>query len=200
MKHEPIELPAAEAPARTPAPRKPRRMVALDAHVVRADGASAGVAVLDLSYEGCRISTDEALRSGEKVQLSVPRRGMIGATVRWCTKGRAGLKFDEEARDPAAKPKVARKAVRFPANSDVSLRRRGHSRTCVTVRDMSPVGCSVDMAERPWIGETLHLKFEGLETVECKVRWVEGYTAGLEFVRPVHAAVFDLLMLQLKRK
>lgn len=205
MKHERIDPPAGappvgELPDGRPASRLPRRMIAFDAHVLRADGAGASVAVLDLSYEGCRVSTDEQLRSGEKVQLSIPRRGMIGATVRWCTKGRAGLKFDDDAKATAADSKVARKAVRFPADSEVSLRRRGHSSFRVNVRDMSPVGCSVDMAERPWIGETLHIKFEGLETVECKVRWVEGYVAGLEFVRPIHAAVFDLHMLGLKRK
>jgi len=205
MKHERIDPPAGappvgELPDGRPASRLPRRMIALDAHVLRADDAVASVAVLDLSYEGCRLRTDEPLRTGEKVRLSVPRRGMIAATVRWCTKGRAGLAFDDDGKDSDSDSKVARKAVRFPADSEVSLRRRDHSDFSVNVRDMSSVGCSIEMAERPWIGETLHLKFEGLEVVECKVRWVEGYTAGLEFVRPIHPAVFDLLMLRLKRK
>ena len=205
MKHERIEPPVGvpqvgELPDGRPASRLPRRMIALDAHVLRADDAIASVAILDLSYQGCRLRTDEYLWPEEKLKLSVPRRGVINATVRWCSEGQAGLSFDDDAPDPAEEAKVARKAVRFPADSEVSLRRVGHVKFQVNVRDISPDGCRIDLIERPRIGESLHLKFEGLEVVECKVRWVEGYIAGLEFVRPIHPAVFDLLMLRLKRK
>lgn len=201
MKHEPIESSAPEPPEEGRlASRKPRRMIALNAHVLRADDKIASVAVLDLSYEGCRVHTEEYLWPGEQLKLSVPRRGVIDATVRWCDEGEAGLAFDDEQDKAAEEAKVTRKAVRFPADSEVSLRRLGHLKFRVNVRDFSPDGCRIDLVERPAVGETLHIKFEGLEVMECKVRWVDGYIAGLSFVRPIHPAVFDLLMLRLKRK
>lgn len=199
MKHEPIEPSAPDIPEEGRlASRKPRRTIALNAHVLRPDDTIATVAVLDLSYEGCRLKTDEYLWPGEQVKLSVPRRGVIDAIVRWCDEGEAGLAFADAQNTAAEEAKVTRKRVRFPADSEVSLRRLGHLKFRVNVRDISPDGCRIDLVERPAIGETLHIKFESLEVLECKVRWVDGYIAGLEFVRPIHPAVFDLLMLRLK--
>jgi hypothetical protein len=38
------------------------------------------------------------------------------------------------------------------------------------------------------------LKFDGLEAIEAEVCWVEGFVAGLQFDKPIHPAVFDLLL------
>lgn len=200
MKHEPITAPAADQRVSGALPsRTLRRGVELCAHVLRGSGEIVDVALLDLSYEGCCIRTPECLWQGEGIKLSVPRRGVISASVRWCADGQAGLAFDS-ATKPPTKARVERASVRFPATSDVTLRRIGHLSFRVGVRDISLDGCRIDLVERPAIGETMHIKFEGLEVLECKVRWVDGYIGGLEFVRPIHPAVFDLLLMRLKAK
>jgi len=38
------------------------------------------------------------------------------------------------------------------------------------------------------------VKFDGIEAMDAEVCWLEGFTAGLRFVRPMHPAVFDLLV------
>ncbi|MEO7411285.1 MAG: PilZ domain-containing protein, partial [Sphingomicrobium sp.] len=194
---------SAQDPTENPAesgspPRPPRRLIALAAHVLRGDDKVADASVLDMSYEGCRVRTEDYLWPGEQVKLSVPRRGVINATVQWSAEGQAGLIFDDSDKDPAEVAKVPRRALRFPADSQVSLRRLSNLKFHVKVRDISPDGCRIDLVERPAVGETLHLKFEGLDVLECTVRWVDGYIAGLEYARPIHPAVFDLLMLRLK--
>jgi hypothetical protein len=35
--------------------------------------------------------------------------------------------------------------------------------------------------------------------MEARVRWVDNYVAGLKFERPMHPAVFDLLLQRLDR-
>ena len=68
----------------------------------------------------------------------------------------------------------------------------------VRVYDLSPEGCRAEFVERPGIGEQLWVKFDGMEALEAKVRWIVGAKAGLKFVRPLHAAVFDLLIAKLR--
>jgi len=49
----------------------------------------------------------------------------------------------------------------------------------------------------PRVGDRMLFKLAGLDAIDCHVRWVEGYSAGLQFDRPIHPAVFDLLMARL---
>ncbi|MFL6725734.1 MAG: PilZ domain-containing protein [Sphingomicrobium sp.] len=51
------------------------------------------ILVADLSYTGCQIRCDEALKAGEIVELRVVKRGAIDAEIRWAAKGLAGAKF-----------------------------------------------------------------------------------------------------------
>jgi hypothetical protein len=50
------------------------------------------------------------------------------------------------------------------------------------------------LVERPSEGERVLIRFEGLEALEAEVCWVEGFTAGVKFERPMHPAVFELLI------
>lgn len=196
MMPEPIETPAGLAPAAGLPKRDPRRPVEMVAHVLRDGGKVVDVAVLDLSYAGCQVKTPEYLWPGEQIQFSIPRRGAIEAVVRWCKDGTAGLAFAAEEVAPEA-VQVERAGIRVPANSEVTLRRLGHPNFQVNLRDISPVGCRIDLVERPAVGESLHIKFDGLEVIECTVRWIDGYIAGLAFARPFHPAVFDILLVRL---
>jgi hypothetical protein len=175
-----------------PIQRRERRAVTMRGYAVRDDGSSHEILVLDLSYEGCGIETPLALESGERIKLSVLRRGAIDAEVRWCKRGKAGLVFIAE--DPGAHAPCARRFQRVGLTAEVRLRRLGKANFQVAVADASPDGCKVELVERPAVGEHVLVKFDGLEALEAEVCWVEEFTAGLRFEKPMHPAVFDLLV------
>lgn len=84
-----------------------------------------------------------------------------------------------------------RKSERVPITAMVKLRRRGHHNFAVHVYDLSPEGCKMEFLERPELDETVWVKFEGLELLQAKVCWIEELRVGVEFVHPIHSAVFD---------
>lgn len=170
--------------------------MSLQAFIVRASHMTCEVELLDLSYEGCCISTSADLRPGERIKMSVMQRGVIDAQVRWCRDGRAGLVFTSDLFTAQAKSK--RVSDRSAISADVSLRRRGMTNYRVRVVDLSPEGCKVELVERPRGGERMTIKFEGLEAMDAEVCWVEGFEAGLRFERPIHPAVFDLVLTRLR--
>lgn len=176
------------------ADRGERRQVRLRAYIVRPGGQTFEIVILDLSYEGCGIETAVELRPGEAVKLSVIGRGAIGARVRWYCDGKAGIVFDPE------KPKEhwPRRSERIALTAEVTLRRLGQHPCTVRVSDLSPEGCKVDLVQRPTAGERMLIKFDGLEALEAEICWVEGFVAGLQFDKPIHPAVFDLLIERLK--
>lgn len=109
-----------------------------------------------------------------------------------------GMKKDMDSgfREPRAQ--APRKSPRVSIAAMVKLRRRGHHNFTVTVFDLSLEGCKLEFMERPQLDETVWVKFEGLEGLEATVCWVEENVAGVEFVRPIHSAVFDLLVSRLR--
>ncbi len=78
--------------------------------------------------------------------------------------------------------------------AEVSLRRSGQNNYRANVHDVSQNGCKVEFVERPMLDETVWVKFEGLEALEAIVCWVDEFAVGLEFQRPVHPAVFEVLL------
>ena len=98
------------------------------------------------------------------------------------------------------KPQVQapRKSPRVGIDASVRLRRRGHHNFTVQVFDLSREGCKLEFLERPQLDETVWVKFEGLEALQATVCWIESNVAGVEFVRPIHSAVFDLLVSRLR--
>jgi hypothetical protein len=188
-------LPAADDIGGLPE-RASRRPVEFPAHLVLGDGTVLDVRVLDLSYDGCRIDVSQLVLEGDAVQLSVQGRGVIEATVRWCKDGQAGLKFAdvEEARE-----QVDRKGKRRTAGMEAQLRRIGRLAYWVELRDLSPDGCMIDLVERPAMDEVMQIRLPGLETLQARVRWIDNYVAGLKFVRPIHPAVFELLLQRMGR-
>jgi hypothetical protein len=179
-------------PTPVPGYRSERRSVRMRGFCVLEDGTTHEIYVLDLSYEGCGIETPVPLEPGQAIKLSVLRRGAIDAVVRWCRDDKAGLSFVP----PTAEEKehAPRRSDRVSLAADVSLRRIGKSTFRVTLTDVSPEGCKVQLVERPARGERVLVKFEGLEVLEAEVCWVEEFTAGLSFDKPMHPAVFDLLV------
>jgi hypothetical protein len=87
-----------------------------------------------------------------------------------------------------------RRSKRIALNASVSLRRSGQLNYRVRIFDASLHGCRVEFVERPKLDEQLWVKFDGLQPLEAEVCWVEGFTAGVRFVQPIHAAVFEHLI------
>jgi hypothetical protein len=197
-----IEQPPSKAPP-SKAPDQPdqytdrseRRPVNLTGFLALADGSTSEITVLDMSYEGCRIATVVELAAGQPVKLAVLRRGAIIASVRWAEDGQAGLVFAAEAE--AEREHWPRRSERLDLVAEVTLRRPGKQNYRVRAYDVSPEGCKVELIDRPEVGEQLWIKFDGLESLHARVCWIESSRAGLEFDRPIHAAVFDLLLARL---
>lgn len=101
----------------------------------------------------------------------------------------AGLKRVEPARP--------RRAVRVPLDAQVSLRRAGTHPFPVRVFDASPLGTRLEFVERPQVEERVWVKFDGLNAIEALVCWVDGHVVGVEFVQPIHPAVFADLVRRL---
>ncbi|MEO8176472.1 MAG: PilZ domain-containing protein [Sphingomicrobium sp.] len=102
--------------------------------------------------------------------------------------------------DPGGKPErtpMVRKSSRTALAAEVSLRRSGQHNYRANVYDVSEHGCKVEFVERPTLDEVVWVKFEGLEALEAIVCWVDDFAAGLEFQRPVHPAVFEVLLQRL---
>lgn len=184
-------------PAAPSKDREFRRPVELTGFAALGDGTTFGLTVLNLSYDGCKIKTDLALLPGMKLKISIVGLGRATeAAVRWYRNGCAGLKFDpEDEQEPSQTP---RSYERIEVMAELSLRRHGRLHYVGRLFDLTPHGCRVEFVERPKCGEMMWAKFENLEAIEAKVRWVDGFNGGLEFVRPIYPAVFDLLVARLK--
>jgi hypothetical protein len=182
------------APAKRSSDRRPVRMTGF---AVTKDRTAIDIHLIDLSYEGCRITTAGELAAGQRIKLSIPRSGVIDAEVRWAKDGEAGLVFGNQE-DGAPRPQTPRKHSRIPVDAEVSLRRPGHSNFRVRVFDASASGCNIEFVQRPRAEDRVWIKFDGLEALEAEVCWVEGFRAGLSFVKPIHPAVFDLLLERLR--
>jgi len=90
-----------------------------------------------------------------------------------------------------------RRAERVPLDAEVSLRRAGTHPFPVRVFDASPLGSKLEFVERPSVDERVWVKFAGLNAIEAMVCWVDGHIVGIEFVQPIHPAVFDALIRRL---
>lgn len=96
-------------------------------------------------------------------------------------------------------PTMPRKSARVGLTAEVTLRRAGKSVYRVRVFDASPQGCKLEFIERPDLDEFLFVKFEGMELLEARVCWIDGFAAGVEFQKPIHPAVFEMLIAKLGR-
>jgi hypothetical protein len=180
-----------------PIARRERRPVTMRAFAERADGSSAEVLLLDLSYEGCGIETPVALAEGEELKLAVLRQGLIDARVCWYADGKAGLIFTDATPAEDVEDVEQPRQERAPYRGEALLRRLGGMNYLVQVFDLSHDGCKIEVVETPRVGEHLLIKFDSLEALDAELCWIEGKTAGLKFMKAIHPAVFDLLMQRL---
>jgi hypothetical protein len=169
--------------------RDHRNLVELRGYGVRGNSEIIDLRVFDLSYDGCGIESPARLVPGEEMKISVLGRGATNATVKWTDGRRAGLTFEAEPRKQSP-----RKAERIQLAGEAFLRRTGKIGFRVRVFDLSQFGCKCEFVDRPVIEERVWLKFDGLEALESDVCWLEGSTLGVEFSRPLHSAVLNMLV------
>lgn len=103
---------------------------------------------------------------------------------------------DDSAGHPSG---TGRKEERVELHVEVPLRKAGYHSGQAELADISSSGARVIAAERLVEGETVWLRFPGLEAIPARVAWTQEWTAGLEFQRPLHPAVLDMLLARLRR-
>lgn len=190
----PEEAVRAHAAATRP-DRPERRTVELTCHALRSDGSPFEARVTNLSYDGCAIDCLEPLEVGMAFKLSVLGRGGIDVEVVWAEEGRAGLHFAKPGE--AARQRQPRAAERLNLPAQISMRRPGRPSFTVRACDISTHGCRCEFVDRPEEGEQVLIKLEGLEALPATACWVEPPLTGLKFERPIHPAVFDMLLARL---
>lgn len=87
-----------------------------------------------------------------------------------------------------------RRSQRAAVRVEVHLRRSAQSHYRVSMYDVSRHGCKLEFVERPQLDDVVWVRLEGLEALQSQVSWVKGYTAGVEFLKVIHPAVFDMLL------
>jgi PilZ domain len=91
-----------------------------------------------------------------------------------------------------------RKAARIELQTQAGLRQLGYRPKKIELLDISNLGCRVEMAEQLTLGESVWLRLPGLESIHAHVAWTRDWTAGLEFAKPLHPAVLEMLLARLK--
>jgi len=176
-------------------PRADRRSVEIRGFLRTDEGSRIAVVVVNLSYDGCRIETPVPLEPGTSVRLST-RLGEADAEVSWCSGTEAGLQFkghsSVQAQEPAPRPQ--RESRRLPVVLSAKMKRFGRGGYEVPVSDIATSGCKVEFADRPDIGEAVSLRFDGLDPLEATVRWITDRNCGLDFARPLHPAILQMLL------
>jgi hypothetical protein len=156
-----------------------------------ADEAIWDCSVVDLSYGGCKIRTTASLHRGDAVRLSVQRRGLIEAVVRWRRADQVGLSFNVEQPEKKMFP---RQVERHKFSAPVMVRRGGRRSQLIDARDVSVKGCCLNFADLPKEGEVIWVRLPGLEPLEAEVRWTHKFRCGVTFMTKIHPAVFDLML------
>lgn len=149
--------------------------------------------IRDLSYGGCRLHSNAPLVRGEQVVLHVHRRGSIPAVVRWRNGHGIGLSFNPV---DDGRPETPRKVERLPLHREIVVRRAGRRAQSLELTDLSRFGCCLQFVEAPTPGDWIWVALPALAPIEARVRWTDKFRAGVEFVRPIHETVFDLLLIR----
>jgi hypothetical protein len=98
----------------------------------------------------------------------------------------------------ADEPPSRRRAERNGVEGQISMRRLGSFGFELPVRDISTAGCKVELVEQVCASDSVITRLPGLEPFGATVVWSDDRTAGVRFNRPIHPAVFELLLERLR--
>ena len=141
-------------------------------------------------------SFDRLERVTLRAQANVAE-GLARVTERATAKlsGTIAAAIRDDAKEPLAQREGERRSSgRFATGSTIHARRIPGTNFEVELDNISADGCRIEMLEECAIGEDVIARFPDLEPLGARVRWSLGFTAGLQFVRPIHPAVFGSLL------
>ena len=87
-----------------------------------------------------------------------------------------------------------RRTLRHNIDAEVTLRRSLDQPYKVKLRDLSLHACSIELVDHVQHRERLWIKLPGLDSIEGVVCWEENFHAGIDFLKPLHPVVFDMLL------
>ena len=90
-----------------------------------------------------------------------------------------------------ASDSVSRRAERVPLHADIDFRRPGEQRHRVQLLDFSMMGCRIEAPIQVSLDDIVWISLPGLEAIQGYVCWVNDWTAGIEFDRPLYPSVFE---------
>ncbi len=67
--------------------------IEVDAVIHRSDNSRVSVCLVEMSFEGCLLSSVELFEIGERVRIQVGGLGYINAEMRWSSEGWSGASF-----------------------------------------------------------------------------------------------------------
>jgi PilZ domain len=103
-----------------------------------------------------------------------------------------------DAEEPSAAADERRRHRRVAAGSGIMVRRIGASHVEVELKDISAAGCRVVMPEPAPVGDPVIARMPQLEPLGARVCWTEGAETGVQFLRTLHPAVFDMMIARLR--
>jgi hypothetical protein len=83
---------------------------------------------------------------------------------------------------------------RSPAEVAATFRERGRTRLPVQLVDLSSQGCKVKLTGHVSVGSHAWIMLPTLESWYARVVWARNNEAGLDFERPLHAAVTKMIL------
>ena len=83
---------------------------------------------------------------------------------------------------------------RWPTVLSGTFREHGRGAARVTILNLSPNGCKVDLGDHSRICAQAWMKLPSLGSRFAEIIWQRGQQAGLEFEEPLHPAVASMLI------
>jgi len=90
-----------------------------------------------------------------------------------------------------------RRWPRLAMQADIEFRRKRETHYVIPIHDLTPHGCRIASPERVVPGEMVWVQMPSLESLSGRVKWTSEWQSGVEFERPMHAAVFDMMATRL---
>jgi hypothetical protein len=91
-----------------------------------------------------------------------------------------------------------RRYQRLSLHSELQIRRVKETTKSTSVHNLCPAGCCVDTAVDLTEGERAWVRLPGLQSIPSTVRWAKEWMAGVSFDRPVHPAVFEMVIRRMR--
>jgi hypothetical protein len=86
-----------------------------------------------------------------------------------------------------------RRSPRIALDAEVAFRRPREAFYSIRMQDLTAGGCRLACPERLDAGDLVWVQLPSLESLPAWVRWTNKARSGVEFDRPMHRAVFEMM-------